>query len=164
MAAMVWCQSCKTVVWAYDHQRHTDLRGVANMWRLPCPQCGARGNYDGWGAEDAIGAMQVVGLVDDRNPVVDDWSAMRAVARRRRLEWAPSPDNVWRLPMCLSCQRLVEPGKHTRIDDGAMLCDACAREQAESDQAQSVAERILLVTSGSRAALEDEIEGWDGVV
>ena len=89
MAEMVWCQSCKTVVWAYDHQPPVDLRGICNMLKLPCPKCGEIGNFDGWGSHNAHQQLS------SRKEVYDDWSAMRYVAEYEGMEWDPSGDNRW---------------------------------------------------------------------
>jgi len=91
MAEMVWCQSCKTVVWAYDHYPHTDIRGFLNEAYMPCPLCGAKGNFDGWGSEDAYGDLKSVAPKE----VYDGWSAMKYIAKLHKLEWNPSPDNHW---------------------------------------------------------------------
>lgn len=92
MAEMVWCQSCKKVVWAYDHQPNTDIRGLFNLMRMPCPSCGAEGNFDGWGDRVSLEKMR------KNHPEVeiyDWWSAMRYVAQLNKVEWCPSPDNRW---------------------------------------------------------------------
>ncbi len=95
MGEMIWCQSCKTVVWAYDHQPSVGISGICNMLRLPCPKCEVKGNFDGWGIDK---------LTDDQakqlerttsNPIYDMWSAMKAIAKLRKVEWQPSPDNNW---------------------------------------------------------------------
>ena len=95
MANMVWCQSCKTVVWAYDHQQAVDLRGICNMFQLPCPKCGVEGNFNGWGSESPYNAAKRLETLT--HPVYDDWSAMKAVAEFNcpGVEWDPSPDNRW---------------------------------------------------------------------
>lgn len=79
MALMVWCNSCKTVVWAYDHEPACDLRGIFNHMRMPCGKCGAEGNFDGWGG--------LAGL--------DGWETMRRIASERELFWDPSPTGRW---------------------------------------------------------------------
>ena len=90
MAVMVWCQSCNTVVWAYNHQEYVDLRGICNMLRLPCPKCEKVGNFDGWGKR------KDVDYVSAFPEAYDDWSLMRLVAERNGIEcWEPSPDNTW---------------------------------------------------------------------
>ena len=109
MAVMVWCQSCKTVVWAYDHQPNVDLRGICNTLKLPCPKCGHIGNFDGWGSKSPCEALK------DRDtqeqPIYDDWSAMKFIARQYGIAWEPSPDNTWfRRPNSTkeSCAKLMK--------------------------------------------------------
>jgi len=91
MAEMVWCNNCKKVVWAYVHQPKVDLRGICNMFRLPCPNCGIEGNFNGWGSNDAYNQVKDLAKGD----VYDDWSAMKYVATCNEVEWNPSPDNRW---------------------------------------------------------------------
>lgn len=91
MAEMVWCNSCSTVVWAYDHQPHMDLRGVINMMGLPCPNCHRTHCFDGWGTNDIEKFTE--GYPDKE--IFDGWSAMKYVAKIHNLEWKPSPDNRW---------------------------------------------------------------------
>ncbi len=93
MAEMVWCQSCKTVVWAYDHQPRVDMRGICNMLRLPCPKCGGKANYDGWAVKELTPDLQK--RLEKIRPVYDLWSAMEAIATNEKLAWEPSPDNDW---------------------------------------------------------------------
>lgn len=93
MAEMVWCQSCKTVVWAYDHQSKVDLRGICNMLKLPCPKCGDTGNFDGWASNNSHIFLQLRGTKEE--PIYDWWSAMRFIAKQNGVEWGPSPDNTW---------------------------------------------------------------------
>jgi len=95
MAVCVWCQSCKMVVWAYDHQPYVDLRGICNLLCLPCPKCGVEGNFDGWGCNRPVEAAKV--LETQTRPVYDDWSAMKAAAEYScpGTAWEPSPDNRW---------------------------------------------------------------------
>lgn len=92
MAEMVWCQSCKTVVWAYDHQPHMDIRGWLNLVYMSCPQCGEESNFDGWGSDNpkVITKMGEKGLA-----VFDWWSLMRYVAQQHKVKWAPSGNNRW---------------------------------------------------------------------
>lgn len=87
---MVWCNSCGTVVWAYDHQPHMDIRGIVNMFGLPCPECHRTHCFDGWGTNS-------VEELAERYPneVFDGWSAMKLIAKLHHLEWKPSPDNRW---------------------------------------------------------------------
>ena len=89
MAVMVWCQGCKKVVWAYDHQPPVDLRGICNMLALPCPKCGEVGNFNGWSLsslDDLKGNWKVF---------PDLWSAMHSMAEREGVEWEPSGNNHW---------------------------------------------------------------------
>ena len=92
---MIWCQSCKTVIWAYDHQVNVDLRGIANMWKLPCPKCGVTGNFDGWGKDNKNFAKASKELFDLGEKPYDWWSIMRIIAKQEKVEWEPSGDNSW---------------------------------------------------------------------
>ena len=86
IGTMVWCQGCKTVVWAKDSD-YGDLRGTLNMLRIPCRLCGAEGNYNGYNAN----------LVHkERHDTFDGWSTMKALAEYEDVEWNPSPDSTWR--------------------------------------------------------------------
>ncbi len=93
MAEMVWCQSCKTVIWAYDHQPSVDMRGICNMLNLPCPKCGDKANYDGWATEKLTPDLR--SQLEKIQPIYDLWSAMKAIAVINKLAWEPSPDNDW---------------------------------------------------------------------
>lgn len=93
-ATVVWCNECKTAIWAYDHMGDSqDIRGFANMASLPCPKCGAVGNFDGWSGD--------LGMYDDDNPppknVYDGWSLLKYIfsVNVRDGEWAISPDCSW---------------------------------------------------------------------
>ena len=77
MAEMVFCQSCLTVIWAYDHQHPVDMRGIANHLSLPCPKCGGIGNFDGYGKDGG------------------DWLWLRDLAKANGLAWEISPDCGW---------------------------------------------------------------------
>lgn len=82
MAEMVFCQSCNTVVWAYDHQPHMDIRGLMNMLNMPCPKCGDTGNFDGYYRDG-------------------DWLALHDAVKLHKetegveLKWEISPDCAW---------------------------------------------------------------------
>lgn len=89
MAEMVWCICCNTVVWAYDHQPHTDLRGIINMMGLPCPNCHQTVCFDGWGTDD------ISALAKQHPEIFDKWAAMKFIAKEHNLKWKPSPDNRW---------------------------------------------------------------------
>ena len=93
MAEMIWCNRCKTVVWAYDHQPHMDIRGWLNEVYMPCPLCAEEGNFDGWGDGSAEETIQ--NLKDQGLKVYDRWSLMKAIAKMHKVEWNPSPDNRW---------------------------------------------------------------------
>jgi len=93
MAEMVWCKSCKKVVWAYDHQPPVDLGGICNMLRLPCPQCGAEGNFDGWDSNNILSVVESSARAKEE--IYDWWSAMKYIATQYKVEWCPSPDNRW---------------------------------------------------------------------
>lgn len=95
MAEMVWCNSCKTVVWAYEHQKPVDLRGICNMLQLPCPKCGAVGNFDGWASDNFEGADEAIRYLIPSWAIYDWWSAMKAIAESYKIAWEPSPDNTW---------------------------------------------------------------------
>jgi len=93
MAEMAWCQSCKTVIWAYDHQIKVDMRGIANMLRLLCPKCGKLGDFDGWGGDAYERAKK---YETEDSPVYDDWSGLKAIARLNGItKWEISPDCSW---------------------------------------------------------------------
>jgi len=92
MAEMVWCNSCKTVVWAYDHQPHSDIRGFLNLAHIPCPLCKEKGDFDGWGSDNAYETVKPHTV---NFPIFDDWSAMKFIALTNGVEWNPSPDNHW---------------------------------------------------------------------
>ncbi len=95
MAEKVWCNHCKTVVWAYDHQPSVNMSGICNMLQLLCPKCGDKGNYDGWGinalSDDLRSQLERV----TKEPMYDLWAAMKAIAKLHKVEWQPSPDNDW---------------------------------------------------------------------
>ena len=95
MAEMVWCQSCKKVVWAYDHQESVDLRGICNMLSLPCPRCGEQGNFDGWGSKNVLDARLIESAKRHGSKIYDMWSAMAYVAECQGVEWEPSGNNHW---------------------------------------------------------------------
>ena len=94
MAVMVWCQTCKQVVWAYDQQPQVDLRGILNMLKVPCPKCGEVGNFDGWSNLRDFEATKKV-LEAGGHQVYDWWSAMKAIAKNYKVAWNPSKDNQW---------------------------------------------------------------------
>jgi hypothetical protein len=93
MAAIVWCLTCRTTVWAYDHIT-IDLRSVCNMLQLPCPKCGDIGNFDGWEAKDPVRHVRKA-LPDKKDEVYDAWSALKAVAEIHEVSWDISPDCSW---------------------------------------------------------------------
>lgn len=95
MAEMIWCQSCKTVVWAYDHQPSVGMSGICNMLRLPCPVCGSKGNYDGWGIDKLTEELAESLAKHSNTPIFDKWAAMKAIANAHKMTWLPSPDNDW---------------------------------------------------------------------
>ena len=118
MAEMVWCQSCKRVVWAYDHPPKADLGGVCNMLQLPCPNCGDVGNFDGWGSDkplvDLIPHLEAMGGQN----VYDWWSAMKVVAKQEEVEWCPSPDNHWfQRPDGTNLWKKYEKAYESRLDE-----------------------------------------------
>lgn len=82
MATMVFCLTCKTVVWA-DDVVTVDVRGLMNEMRMPCPECGTISNFDGYG------------LSDTRVCGGDFWEGMRRIAGELGLRWSISPDCAW---------------------------------------------------------------------
>ena len=96
MAEMVWCQSCGDVIWAFDHQTPVDMRGIANMFDLPCPNCNRQKVFDGWGAkeldEKLVNHAKASGVV-----IFDMWSAMKFIAKIKNKNWNPSPNNTWQI-------------------------------------------------------------------
>jgi len=88
MGEMVFCLSCRRVIWGYDDMQPVDMRGICNHIRLPCPACGVRGNFDGYKAAD--------------------WMEMHKIAEAEGLEWAISPDCDW-------FRRPGETGKETKL-------------------------------------------------
>ena len=95
---MIWCQSCKTVIWAYDHAEPSDRMGAANSFNLPCPLCGHKSNFSGLGIPNKsidknINQLRTTGL-----PVYDKWSYMKHLAFCNNVEWNPSGDNSWFRP------------------------------------------------------------------
>jgi len=106
MAEMVWCVSCGTVVWAYDHQPHMDIRGLVNMFGLPCPNCHRTHCFDGWGTNSVEELAKCY-----PNEVFDGWSAMKIIAKKHHLEWKPSPDNRWRIGAHEGLRLMVEQWK-----------------------------------------------------
>ena len=93
MASMVWCNSCKTVVWAYD-QESKPLSGILNHMQLPCPKCGDVGNFDGWnGNAYEVGKF----LETEKEKVYDNWSGLKRIASRncKGVKWEISPTCCW---------------------------------------------------------------------
>jgi hypothetical protein len=92
MTEIVWCQSCKTVVWAYDQIRtNKDIRGLMNEMAMPCPKCGEIGNFNGWFSKD----LDQVAKSLPEAKIYDGWSAMRAIAKAYSVKWEISPDCTW---------------------------------------------------------------------
>ena len=88
---MVFCLTCRTVVWAHDSDLG-DVRGILNMMKIPCRLCQADGRkwkgYDGW--NPTTEAIKSLGTYDG-------WSTMKEIARRNDLQWDISPDLSWNL-------------------------------------------------------------------
>ena len=82
VGTMVFCVTCKSVVWAHD-SAWGDLRSVCNVFRLQCPQCGDFSSFDGF----RILESQLSGL--------DPWAKMHEIADREQLAWRNSPDLSW---------------------------------------------------------------------
>lgn len=97
IGTMVVCLSCRTVVWAFDGD-YGDVRGICNMFRLPCPKCAYRGNFDGWRV--SVEHARDIGAVDG-------WEAMRKIAKDNcygyEFLWEPSGDNTWNLDFFVAC-------------------------------------------------------------
>ena len=106
---MVACLACKSVVWAHDSDMG-DLRGTCNIFGLPCPECGARGNYDGYS------------VVND----TDAWRKMHEIAEDEGWAWKNGPHMFWRLP---GDSRGGTPNdtQDTRYQGGAPRCGRCRR-------------------------------------
>lgn len=100
---MVACLTCKTVVWAYKAD-YGDLRAICNMFKLPCPKCGTRGNFDGW---SLYGTESFLGEIHDR------WGALRHIAKTEGLAWEPHPYNEW------PCEPAEPSTWHARQKEGA---------------------------------------------
>lgn len=98
-AAVVWCNKCKTAVWAYDAlSGREDVRGLMNMMNMPCPECGETSNFDGWNSygqelEDLISSLKHA----TSEPIYDWWSALKAIFKTNCKDgkWAISPDCKW---------------------------------------------------------------------
>jgi len=91
IGTMVFCLTCRTVVWAHDSDLG-DVRGILNMMKIPCRLCQADGRkwkgYDGW--NPTTEAIKSLGTYDG-------WSTMKEIARRNDLQWDISPDLSWNL-------------------------------------------------------------------
>lgn len=108
MPSMVACVKCKTVVWAYDHSDER-LGGIANMWGLPCPECGGIRCFDGWSIETNKYDWYKLSILTELSPrdggpvemashevlELDGWSWLREVAKRNGLAWRPDSENRW---------------------------------------------------------------------
>jgi len=91
-ATTVWCNKCKTAVWAYDHMPdRQDIRGFLNLASIPCPACGRTGCFDGWSGNWSD--------VEETFPdeVYDGWSALKKIFSINVKDgiWAISPDCRW---------------------------------------------------------------------
>ena len=91
IGTMVFCLTCRTVVWAHDSDLG-DVRGILNMMKIPCRLCKASGKewkgYDGWNP---------TGKTMQDLSAFDSWSTMRAIAKNARLKWDISPDLSWEI-------------------------------------------------------------------
>ncbi|MHA2068805.1 MAG: hypothetical protein ACXABY_30965 [Candidatus Thorarchaeota archaeon] len=90
-ATVVWCQSCKTAVWAYDQMRESqDIRGLLNMISMPCPKCGQLRHFDGWSGDD-------LSYFVEKYDCYDWWSALKTVFHLSCKDgtWEISPDCSW---------------------------------------------------------------------
>ncbi len=98
-AAVVWCNKCKTAVWAYDQMSDgEDVRGLMNMMGIPCPECGEVANFDGWNSR----SQELEDIRQElshcaKEPIYDWWSALRAIFQMNVKDgkWAISPDCSW---------------------------------------------------------------------
>ena len=95
---MIWCQSCQTVVWAYDHFPPTEISGFLNESHMPCPLCGDKRNFDAIGLETDRANERVNNLRKEGQRVFDLWSLMEYIAAGKKLTWNPSDDNSWFRP------------------------------------------------------------------
>lgn len=85
-AIVVWCNECKTAVWAYDHMPDDqDIRGLMNMMGMPCPKCGSISNFDGWSGYEHDFTLP------------DGWSLLKHIFELNVKDglWAISPDCTW---------------------------------------------------------------------
>lgn len=97
-AVVVWCNSCKTAVWAYDEMRDgQDVRGLLNMMNMPCPKCGVTRNFDGWESRSITLEEIKDQIATKAHPVYDWWSALKAVFAMNCKDgkWEISPDCSW---------------------------------------------------------------------
>ena len=81
MGRMVFCVSCKSVVWAHDSDLG-DVRGICNVFRLSCPECGDVASFDGYTLWESW-------------QFVDVWAEMHRIAEQANLTWRNSPDLSW---------------------------------------------------------------------
>ena len=82
VGTMVWCVSCKSVVWAHDAD-HSDVRGIANMFRLRCPLCRVAASFDG-----ILVHREMLGQLAP-------WVWMHCYADQNNLDWRNSDDLTW---------------------------------------------------------------------
>lgn len=83
VGTMVFCVSCKAVVWAHDSD-HGDLRATCNIFQLLCPECGDVANFDGFR------------IIDSHLQGLDPWGKMHEVAETNNLTWKNGPNLAWR--------------------------------------------------------------------
>ena len=99
IGTMVFCLTCRTVVWAHDGDLG-DVRGILNMMKIPCRLCGEKGNYDGFHPTsrtmEEINATAMT-FTGEALLAFDGWSTMRAIAKDNNLEWDISPDLSWEI-------------------------------------------------------------------
>ncbi len=90
-ATVVWCNECKTAVWAYDQMKDgQDIRGFLNMTSIPCPKCGALRHFDGWSG--SIGDFDTL-----PDGVYDSWSLLKYILsiNCEGYTWEISPNCTW---------------------------------------------------------------------
>lgn len=95
-ATVVWCNKCKTAVWAYDQlSDKQDIRGLMNMMGMPCPECGEVANFDGWSGEFDEDTVKM--LAGCGKACYDSWSMLHFMFEMNVKDgtWAISPDCAW---------------------------------------------------------------------
>lgn len=97
-AEVVWCNKCKTAVWAYDETSPgRGIAGLMNQMSMICPECGAVRSFDGWGSASLTLEEVRVATQAPSQQIYDWWSALKVVFRMNVKEgkWAISPNCKW---------------------------------------------------------------------